>query len=70
MKMQNDEFTALALKHNAGQNRGAYSLKIVTKACLDEHVKEATEILVLLRRLAICLNQRGFKVSEMLSKPL
>lgn len=67
----NDEFTALALKHNAGQNRGAYSLKIpVTKASLDGHVKEATEILVLLRRLVICLNQRGFKASEMLSKPL
>jgi hypothetical protein len=66
-----DEFTALALKHNTSQNGGAYSLKIpVTKAILDEHVKEATEILVLLRRLAICLNQNGFKVSETLSRPL
>ena len=66
-----DEFTALALKHNASQNGGAYSLKIpVTVAILEEHVKNATEILVLLRRLAICLNQKGFKVSEMLSRPL
>ena len=66
-----DEFTALALKHHASQNQGAYSFTIpVTKESLNLHVKEATEILVLLRRLTICMNQNGFKVSEMLSKSL
>ena len=53
----NDEFTALSLKHNSSQNQGAYSLIIaVTKESLCNHVKEATEILVLLRRLTICMN--------------
>lgn len=66
-----NEFTALALKHNASQNRGAYSLKLpVTKATLNGHVRDATEALVLLRRLVFCLNQTGFKVSKVLSKPL
>jgi len=65
----NDEFTALALKHNARQNQGAYSFTIpVTKESLNNHVKEATEILVLLRRLSICMNQSGLKVDELLSK--
>ena len=67
----NEEFRALALKMNSSQNSGAYGLKIsVTKESLNCHVKEATEILVLLNRLATCLNQNGLKVSEMLSKPL
>lgn len=67
----NDEFTALALKHNVSQNGGAFSLRIpVTQAFLNGQMREATEILVLLNRLAVCLNQTGFKVSEMLSRPL
>ena len=66
-----NEFTALAFKNNFSQNDGAYGIKIpVTKASLSSHVREATEILILLRRLAICMNQKGFKVSEMLLKPL
>ena len=66
-----DEFTALALKGSMSQNKGAYSLQIpVTSESLNRHVREATEILVLLNRLTICMNQNGFKVSEMLSKSL
>jgi hypothetical protein len=66
-----DEFIALALKGNSSQSQGAFTLSIpVTKSKLNEHVREATEILVLLRRLTICMNQKGFKVSEMFSKPL
>ena len=66
-----DEFTALALKSNASQSQGAYGIKIpVTKVSLSSSVREATEVLVLLRRLTICMNQKGFKVSEMLSQSL
>ena len=66
-----DEFIALAFKLKANQNKGAYALKTpVMKSTLDDYVKDATEIFVLLRRLTICLNQKGGKVSEMLSKPL
>jgi len=64
------EFYALALKHNASQS-GAYSLKIpISKEILNIHIHEATEILVLIGRLGICMNQKGLKVSEMLSKSL
>ena len=66
-----DEFIALALKNNSSQNQGAYALKIpVTKNKLNENVREAMEILVLLRRLSICINQNGLKVSEIFAKPL
>lgn len=67
----NENFIALALKRDYGQNNGAYALKIaVTKNTLEQHTREATEILVLLRRLVICLNQKDEKVSEMFSRPL
>ena len=67
----NDEFRALALKMNSSQSSGAYGLKIfVTKESLNQHVKEASEVQLLVSRLATCLNQKGLKVSEMLSKPL
>lgn len=66
-----EEFTALALKSNTSQNQGAYGIKVpVTKDSLSSYVREATEILVLLRRLSICMNQKGFIVNKMLSKPL
>lgn len=66
-----DEFYALALKSNSSQNSGANSLKIsVTKESLNQHIKESTEIQIFLTRLATCLNEKGLKVSEALSKPL
>jgi hypothetical protein len=67
----NEQYTARALKHAARQNAGASFLFIpVTRESLDNHIKEATELYVLTGRLATCMNQKGFKVSEMLSKPL
>ena len=66
-----EEFTALALKHGASQKDGAYSIHIsVTEMSVKGHIREATEIQVLLNRLATCLNQRGYKVSEHLALPL
>jgi len=70
-KKAGDEFIALALKSNSNQSRGAFALTIpVTKTKLTECVREATEISVLLRRLAICMNQKGFRVSEMFARQL
>ena len=67
----NDKFTALALKHSTSQNSGAYSLTIpVSKESLNAHVREATEIQVMMRRFGLCMNQNGLKISDVLSKPL
>ena len=60
---------------NADEDFHALALKdllpiSINNETLCNHVHEATEIQVLLNRLAICLNQKGFKVSEMFVKSL
>lgn len=66
-----DEFNALALKYGSSQSDGAFTIPIsVNEATLRDSLREATEIQVLLNRLAICLNQKGHKVSEHLNRPL
>jgi hypothetical protein len=66
-----ETFYALALRLSANQKNGSYAESIsVSAKMLSELIKEATEIQVLLHRLAICLNQKGFKVSEMFGKSL
>lgn len=66
-----EEFFALALKPHLKQSKGVTFIESdVSRRVLDEHLREATEILVLVSRLATALNQGGLKVSEYLSKPL
>lgn len=66
-----DKFFALALKPRASQSDGADWIRTsVSREILDKHIQEATKILVFLRRLTICLRQKGFKASEQFSRPL
>lgn len=66
-----EEFVALALKSNMTQSAGALHIKIpVSRSILNSHIEEATKLQVKLRRLDICLAQKGFKVSKFLSEPL
>ncbi len=60
---------------NADEDFHALALKdllpiSIDKEALCNHIREATEIQVLLHRLAICLNQKRFKLSEMFERPV
>ncbi len=66
-----ETFHAMALRLAVSQRDGSYAQTIdVSAQALSSLIHEATEIQVLLHRLAICLNQKGFKISEMFAKSL
>ncbi|MBA2409039.1 MAG: hypothetical protein H0V62_04425 [Gammaproteobacteria bacterium] len=66
-----DDFLAFAMKLGSSQKHGAYFEGMdVNVIRLEELIREALEIQVLVDRLGTCLNQRGLKVSDMLSRPL
>ncbi len=66
-----DDFMAFAVKLGSSQKHGAYFKRTdLNVAWLEDLIHEALEIQVLVDRLGTCLNQRGLKVSDMLSRPL
>jgi hypothetical protein len=66
-----NEFTAIAIKDGWNHKEGAYVIpRDVTESSLQGNIRDARAVQVLLRRLIVSLNQKGFKVSEQFARPL
>ncbi len=66
-----EELVALLLKPDMGQKKGA-NLKIREEGVsnIEKLIHEATRIQILLRRLQICITQKGFNVSDDFDRPM
>jgi hypothetical protein len=65
------EFFAATIKYKASRKKGAYSeIWGYSASFIEKMTKEATATQILLQRLAVCLNQNGFKVEKEFTRPM